>query len=178
MKRWMKLFGALLWTACLLTPAARGAERAPEGEKGLTRGEFVILLWEDGGGVPFDKTAHPFTDISDDWVAQAVAWAYDLGLTSGVGDGLFAPDQPITREECAALLRRWDGHWGRDTFLPDGAAACNDYADISPWADDSLYWACITGRMGWRDGRLAPLEEVSRAEAEGYFTSRSRASQV
>ena len=52
-------------------------------------------------------------------------------------------DEHVAEEK----LRRWDGHWGRDTFLPDGAAACNDYADISPWADDSLYWACISGRM-------------------------------
>ena len=167
----------LLWAAALLALPARGAEREEPETEGITRGEFVILLWEYGGGVPFDKTAHPFTDLEDDWEAQAAAWAWDLGLVNGVGDGLFAPDRPITREECAALLRRWDNYWGRDTFLPDGAAGCNDDTDISPWADDSLYWACITARMGWRQGRLAPLEEVTRAEAERYFTSRSSASQ-
>lgn len=169
---------ALLGCLCLLVLPARGAELGDEGTSGVSRGEFIILLWEDGGGVPFDKTAHPFADIGDEWVAQAAAWAYDLGLTKGVGDDLFAPDRPITREECATLLRRWDGCQGRCSFLPDGAALCNDYADISPWADDSLYWACITGRMGWRERRLAPLAEVSREEAEGYFTNRSSWSQV
>ena len=169
----MRKLLALLGCLCLLVLPARGAEPGDEGEIGVTRGEFIILLWEDGGGVPFDKTAHPFTDIEEDGVAQAVAWAYSLGLVNGVGGNRFAPHRPITREECAALLRRWDGRRGRCTFLPDGVAGCNDYADISPWADDSLYWACVTGRMDWRAGRLAPLEEVSRAEAEGYFTNRS-----
>ena len=44
-----------------------------------------------------------------------------------------------------------------------------DDADISPWADDSLYWACIMGRMAWRNCRLAPLEYATRAEAEALF---------
>ena len=173
MVKWNRMWTCLFLCLGLLASAARGSEMEGPGAEGITRGEFVLLLWEDGGGVPFDKTAHPFTDIEEDGVAQAAAWACSLGLVNGVGGTCFAPHRPITREECAALLRRWDSCQGRCTFLPDGAAGCNDYAHISPWADDSLYWACVTGRMDWQAGRLAPLEEVSRAEAEGYFTNRS-----
>lgn len=131
----------------------------------VTRGGFAVLLWESRGGVPFDKTAHPFADLPDDGQAQAVAWAYCEGLVQGVGGGLFAPDRPLTREECAVLLRRLDASLGRDVFFPGGGALCNDYQDISPWADDSLYWACVTGRMAWRENRLAPQGPVSRTEA-------------
>lgn len=141
-----------------------------EGLAPVSRGEVLLLLWESAGAVPYDKTAHPFTDLSGrDDLAQAAGWAYQLGLVKGVGDNLYAPDRPMTREELATLLRRNDALLGRDTWLPDGAALCNDYADISPWADDSLYWACIMGRMAWRNCRLAPLEYATRAEAEELF---------
>ena len=135
----------------------------------VTRGGFVLLLWEAAGGVPFDKTAHPFTDISEDGVAQAVAWAYEEGLVQGVGGNLFAPERPLSREECALLLRRNDALWGREDWAGDGAAACNDWEDISPWADDSLYRACVTGRLPWREGRLAPREPVTAEEARAYL---------
>jgi len=157
---------ALALCVCLLSLPVLAAEES------VTRGGFLLLLWQAAGGVPYDVTAHPFTDLEgrDDW-AQAAGWAYDLGLVKGVGDGLFAPERTLTREECATLLRRWDAMWGRDVFLPDGAAACNDYEGISPWADDSLYWACITGRMAWKGGLLAPLEPVTQTEAQGFFPS-------
>lgn len=149
------------------TPAAQGLE---ESLAPVSRGEVLLLLWRSAGAVPYDKTAHPFTDLAGrDDLAQAAGWAWDAGLVKGVGDGLYAPDRPMTREELATLLRRNDALLGRDTWLPDGAALCNDYADISPWADDSLYWACIMGRMAWRNCRLAPLEYATCAEAEALF---------
>lgn len=152
----------LLPLLLLLTLTTRAAEPP------VTRGEFVLLLWESQGGVPFDKTAHPFTDLPEDGQAQAAAWAYHQGLVLGVGDHLFAPDRPLTREECATLLRRLDAHLGRDTFLPDGAALCNDYEGVNLWAGDDLYWACITGRMAWLESRLAPLGPVTQEEARQY----------
>lgn len=150
--------------------AVEGGEPLSPAEIPVKRGEVLLLLWQSAGAVPYDKTAHPFTDLEGrDDLGQAAGWAYELGLVKGVGDGLFAPDRPMTREELATLLRRNHALLGLDTFLPDGAALCNDYADISPWADDSLYWACIMGKMDWRGTRLAPLDYATRAEAEGLF---------
>jgi len=133
----------------------------------LTREEAVLLLWERAGGVPYDITAHPFTDLDGrDGAAQAAAWAYNEGLVKGVGENRFAPDRLITREEWAALLRRSAARLGQDVWLPDGAAGCNDWEDVSPWADDSLYWACITLHLPWQDGRLSPQGTVTAEEAE------------
>lgn len=161
------LFCVSLLLAFFLCPI-RAAE-AP-----VTRSDFLLLLWEDRGAVPYDITAHPFTDLSGrDAEAQAAAWAWANGLANGVGGDLFAPDRPLTREECAAFLRRYDAFLGRDIFLPLGPSLCNDYEDISPWAQDDLYWACITGRMDWLENRLAPLSPVTRKEAEEYFTALS-----
>ena len=157
-----RIFCALLLAS--LFPLSVRAGEAP-----VTRGEFALLLWESQGGVPFDKTAHPFTDLPEDGHAQAVAWAWSEGLVRGVGEDRFAPDRPLTREECATLLRRLDAQLGFDVFLPLGASLCNDYEGVNLWAGDDLYWACITARMGWLDNRLAPLGPVTWDEAQGLL---------
>lgn len=155
---------ALVCLALVCPVRARAAEP-------VTRGELALLLWETEGGVPFDKTAQPFADLAgeDDGLIQAVAWGYDLGLMVGVGDGLFAPRRVLTREEYATVLRRYDAMLGRDVFFPDGAAGCNDDLDISPWADDSLYWACATKRMDFLECRLAPAAPVTPDQAERWL---------
>lgn len=154
---------ALILTLALLIllPSAYAAEAA-------TRADFIAALWESAGAVPFDANP-PFTDVAPtDGYAPAIGWACGEGIVYGVGDGRFAPERPITREEAAVLLRRYAGRLGRCTFLPDGVAACNDYEDVSPWADDSLYWACDVGLIPWSaEGRLDPggtftAEDVSQ----------------
>lgn len=165
----MRALLCLALSVSLLTPSALGASEAPP----ITRGGFAVLLWQSAGGVPYDVSICPFSDVGPDepW-SQAVCWAWEEGLVQGTGDGLFSPDRPLTREECAALLRRSDARLGRDTFFPD-AGICNDFQDISPWADDSLYWACSTGRMDWLENRLAPYAPVTQAEAQRWLSAPS-----
>ena len=162
----MRISAALLLLFLLLFPRARAAA-APAA---VTRGEFVVLLWESAGAVPGDA-AQGFSDVlKDDDCSTAVGWAAERRLVLGTGGGRFEPDRPITREEAAVLLRRWAALQGRDTFLTDGVAACNDYADISPWADDSLYWATDTGLLEWSPGgRLDPGGTLTPSEAAGIF---------
>ena len=145
----------------LLLPAAAAAQPP------VTRAQFVAALWACAGGVPYDANG-PFADVErNDPGATAIAWAYDLGVVQGTGGACFTPDRPVTREEAAMFLRRYAAHLGRDTFLPGGAAACNVFEDISPWADDSLYWATAVGLLEWSEGgRLAPQEYVSADELE------------
>lgn len=162
----LKRFAAILILFSLLLPLPAHAGE----DSAVTRGEFILLLWGSQGGVPFDKTAHPFTDLTEDGQAQAAAWAWYHGLTRGVGPARFAPDRPLTRAECATFLRRLDALWERDTFLPQGPSLCNDYEGVTPWGGDDLYWACITGRMDWRDSRLAPGEAVTYAETARYLS--------
>ena len=162
----MRISAALLLLFLLLFPRARAAALPAA----VTRGEFVVLLWESAGAVPGDA-AQGFSDVlKDDDCSTAVGWAAERRLVLGTGGGRFEPDRPITREEAAVLLRRWAALQGRDTFLPVGAAACNDYADISPWADDSLYWATDTGLLEWSPGgRLDPGGTLTPSEATDIF---------
>ena len=162
----MRISAALLLLFLLLFPRARAAALPAA----VTRGEFVILLWESAGAVPGDA-AQGFSDVGkDDDCSTAVGWAAEHRLVLGTGGGRFEPDRPITREEAAVLLRRWAALQGRDTFLPDGVAACNDYADISPWADNSLYWATDTGLLEWSPGgRLDPAGTLTPDQAADIF---------
>lgn len=168
----MRLPTALLLTlSLLLVPAA--AQTAPPP---ASRMQLAVLLWESAGGVPYDANG-PFSDVTrDEDGATAVAWCFAADLLLGTGDGCFSPHRPVTREELAAVLRRYAARLGRDTFLPDGAAACNEYEDISPWADDSLYWACDAGALSWSPGgRLDPYGTLSlpqlQAVLEAFFAA-------
>lgn len=151
----MRAFVVFFLTLSLTVLPAHSAET-------ITRGDFLLLLWEKNGGVPFDKTAHPFTDLTDDGTAQAAAWAYSEGLTLGVGDSRFAPDRPLTREECALFLRRDDLRLGRADWTSGSALSPECSA---PWSGDSLSLACLSGRLPWICGTLAPTAPVSRDDA-------------
>ena len=171
-----QLIPALLLLTLLLPAAA--AAQSP-----VTRAQFVAALWTCSGAVPYDANG-PFSDVNPNSPgATAVAWAYDLGIVRGTGGTLFVPDRPITREEAAVLLRRYAVHLGRDTFLPSGVAACNDFEGISPWADDSLYWAGrhrpagVGARTAGRSPRApSPPEELEQALARFFSIALSRRS--
>ena len=158
----MRISAALLLLFLLLFPRARAAA-VPAA---VTRGEFVVLLWESAGAVPGDA-AQGFSDVrKDDPCSTAVGWAAERRLVLGTGGDRFEPDRPITREEAALLLRHWATLQGRDTFLPDGVAACNDYADLSSWAGDALCWAAAQSLvLGVGEGRFAPDRPITREEA-------------
>lgn len=160
----MRHIAALLIAALLLFAPAFGASAA------VTRAQFVQTLWEQWGSVAYWDTG-VFSDVGHgESYTHAICWAYDMGFTRGVGDGLFEPERPITREEAAIFLRRAARHIGRDTENFLSTAECNDFEGISPWADDSLYWATATGLMEWAEGGLrAPAGTLSPEEATAIF---------
>ena len=121
--------------------------------KSISRKEFSALaveLYENlkGSKVSVDIES-PFTDIDD----PAVTMSYSLGIVAGIGNGLFAPDQSLTREQAATMLTRvykavyWDG-WTLeedgiyDCYVLDtaGVAKFSDDAFISGYAKDSVYF--------------------------------------
>ena len=159
-----KLLAAALCLLLLPAPAL-GAEDAP-----VTRGQFVAGLWELWGGVPYEDT-RVFSDVGHDREdTAAICWAWDLGLVKGTGGGLFCPDRAITREEAAVLLRRAADYLGRETATSSNLAECNDYDGISPWADDSLYWATEIRLIDWAPGGLmAPQDTISPEEFAGIL---------
>jgi len=103
-----------------------------------------------------------FTDVrSGAWYADAVSWAAAENIVNGYPDGGFHPDEPVTREQLAAILCRYaKGEGSADTLT--------DYADaktVSGWAADAMGWAVKTGVLKGADNKLNPTGTATRAEA-------------
>ena len=164
----MRISAALLLLFLLLFPRARAVSTSAA----VTRGEFVVLLWESAGAVPGDA-AQGFSDVlKDDDCSTAVGWAAERRLVLGTGGGRFEPDRPITREEAAMVLRRAGNFLGVETCAMGSLAECNDFDGISPWADDSLYWATDTGLIPWAEGGLmAPQGTLTADEAAAIISA-------
>ncbi len=75
----------------------------------LTRAQMVTFLWREVGS-PGGYRSPGFVDVpSGRYYTAAVAWAAATGVTTGVGNGRFAPDEPVTRAQAAAFLHRAAG---------------------------------------------------------------------
>lgn len=72
----------------------------------INRAQMVTMLWR-AAGQPVAGGAASFTDVSaDSYYAQAVSWAVENGITTGVGGGRFDPAATCTRAQIAAFLAR------------------------------------------------------------------------
>ena len=157
----MKKGIALLFLLVLLPVSANASAEY------VTRGDMLIALWETSGGFPYEANTH-FIDIGhDDDCSASAAWAYDEGLIQGVGNDRFAPERFITREEAAALLRRYAAWKDWDVGSLSNLAACNDYEGCSPWAGDALYWAIELRLLDWSDqGLLFPSGPLTQSQLQ------------
>ena len=85
---------------------AKGISDGTDPDGAINRAQMVTMLWR-AMGQPAARSAASFTDIpTDSYYAQAVAWAVEHGITSGVGSGRFDPDAACTRAQIAAFLYR------------------------------------------------------------------------
>ena len=136
----------------------------------VTRGMLATALYRMAGSPA--SGAASFSDVGPTrYDAKAIAWASAQQIVTGYGDGRFGPDDPVTREQTAAMLYRYARVFSLDT----GAAAdLSGYADahlISPYARRALQWACAAGLMEGRLGaRLAPASGATRAEIATLLT--------
>lgn len=111
--------------------------------------------------------------LSDMWYADAVAWASANGIAGGYGNGLFGPDDPITREQLAAMLYRFaqsqgGGLIGDEIFRLD----YTDAEGISEYAREAVAWCVMNGILsGYGDGTLRPKGQATRAEAAVMLAS-------
>ena len=78
----------------------------PNHNAAINRAQMVTMLWRAVGQPTAGGTAN-FTDVpTDSYYAQAVAWAVENGITTGVGNGHFDPTGTCTRAQIAAFLAR------------------------------------------------------------------------
>ena len=81
-------------------------------DRPVTRAMLVTILWRLAGE-PYGRVS-PFEDVlPGSWYAQAVSWAYDKGIVTGVTATSFQPGAPVTREQLCAILCRYAALTGK-----------------------------------------------------------------
>lgn len=136
----------------------------------LTRGMVVTMLYRVAGEPnAYDKGT--FSDVkSGEWYADAVEWAAHNEIVEGMGNGKFAPNAAITREQLAAILYRYAKYDRMDTNLGD--SDLEDFRDdskVSSWAEDAMIWAVRNNIMEGSNNYLNPKNTATRAEAAAMF---------
>ncbi len=115
-----------------------------------------------------------FTDVPvDAYCYEAVKWAAEKGITGGVGNGLFAPNQPCTRAQIVTFLWRAAGSPGPKTMSGfSDVPADSYYAKAVAWAVENG----IAGGTG--DGKFSPNAICTRAQAVTFLYRASGAPAV
>lgn len=131
---------------------------------GMTRGMLASVLWRIEGEQA--ANVNIFTDVAPNkYYTSAVNWSVQHGIVSGYGNGLFGPDDSITREQMAAILYRYAKYKGYDTT--QGGMAIREFADygnISEYALPMLAWTVNTGLIQGSYNNIMPKETATRAQ--------------
>lgn len=131
----------------------------------LTRAMMVQMLYnmEDR---PACDAENAFIDVPvGQWYTDAVIWANDEKIVSGMGDGLFAPNMEITREQMVVMLYNYAKYKGYDVTASADLSKFADNASVSTWAQPAMQWAVAEGYIsGMGNNQLAPQGTATRAE--------------
>ena len=139
----------------------------------ISRAMAATILYRTAGS-PIVRVAPAFDDVpAGEWFSDAVAWAHHRRIVRGVGNGLFAPHDNVTREQFVTMLYRY-ADWTRNDsrfFNLDFRLDFPYVSQLSYWANRAMRWAnyreIITGTD---DGTLNPQGFVTRAEAAAMIT--------
>lgn len=134
---------------------------APEGY--VTRATVITTLWRLEGS-PDVTVSSVFPDVpGKHWAYTAAAWAKGAGIATGYSDGVFGPEDHVTREQLAVFLYRYAIYKGE----PIAEGVVTLYADaqfIHAWALGGVKHALGTGLMTGTSSGLSPLGLATRAE--------------
>lgn len=137
----------------------------------ITRADFCALAaavyrtWEKSGNVKsVDKATVSFSDTKDEDVLLCAS----LGVVNGVGNGKFAPQQQLTRQQAASMLHRLGNlrKNAKDSVKDRMPHIFADGADIQAWARSDVYWAYNSGVMNGVSGnRFAPNNSYTHEQS-------------
>ena len=139
-----------------------------------SRSMIATILWRMAGG-PVVNYAMNFADVpQDQWYSEAIRWAASEGIVGGYGNGLFGTNDPITREQFAAMLYQFAQARGYDVSVGENTniLSYTDVSDVAEYAIPAMQWACGAGIIsGTGDGStLSPQGQATRAQAAVMLT--------
>ncbi len=150
---------------------------APEAQ--ITRADALVIISRMAGFDALHGTDEDYLKENEGFVtryndvdmgayyAKAVAWGTKMGIVSGYqdGSGKFGPNDPITREQFAAMLKNYAVAAGKYAAV-DADEVLGSYADaatVSDWAASAVAWAAENGVMG-NNGALMGQNTITRGE--------------
>ena len=130
-----------------------------------TRGMMATILWRMEGS-PAPKGKNSFTDVeAGKWYADAITWTAENGIFAGYGKDKFGPDDPITREQLAAIFYRYADYKGYDLTVKGNLDKFKDADKITDYAKTAMQWAVGNGLVkGKSSNLLDPQGTATRAE--------------
>ena len=124
-----------------------------------TRAQMVTFLWRAAGS-PKASGSNPFRDVSaDTYYYDAVLWAVENGITSGISADAFAPDAMVTRAQTVTFLYRAAGS--------PAAASGSRFSDVrsDAYYADAVFWAVEKGiTSGTAAAAFSPDADCTRAQ--------------
>ena len=129
------------------------------------RGMMVTILWRMEGS-PVPKGKNSFTDVeAGKWYADAITWTAENGIFAGYGKDKFGPDDPIAREQLAAIFYRYADYKGYDLTVKGDLDKFKDADKITDYAKTAMQWAVGSGLVKEKSGNLLdPQGTATRAE--------------
>ena len=129
------------------------------------RGMMATILWRMEGS-PVPKGKNSFTDVeAGKWYADAITWTTENGIFAGYGKDKFCPDDPITREQLAAIFYRYADYKGYDLTVKGDLDKFKDADKITDYAKTAMGWAVGSGLVKGKSGNLLdPQGTATRAE--------------
>ena len=129
------------------------------------RGMMATILWRMEGS-PVPKGKNSFTDVeAGKWYADAITWTAENGIFAGYGKDKFGPDDPITREQLAAIFYRYADYKGYDLTVKGDLDKFKDADKITDYAKTAMQWAVGSDLVNGKSGNLLdPQGTATRAE--------------
>ena len=131
----------------------------PDGTYSFTQpsGKVTIQVTYKPVETPWNN---PFSDVSqDDWYYEAVRFVHERGLMGGYGNGLFGPNNNLSRAQLAQILFNNEGRPGVDYLM--------DFSDVpgEAWYTEAVRWATSQGIVGgYGGGKFGPNDPITREQ--------------
>ena len=138
----------------------------------MTRGMLVTALGKLAGVNVKKYETNSFTDVQNDSSYHPyIEWAYSKGVVYGIGDGTFAPDKSITREEMAVIFERYAKVTGCKIPVTREASVYEDKEQIGTEYRESVKAMQQAGIMMGIDGnKFNPKGNATRAEVSAMLS--------
>lgn len=136
-------------------------------DKNISRAQFATIL-ANLEGANLSSTETPFSDVAADaWYAKAVAWAYNNGIVNGKNATEFAPNDNVSRQDMAVMIKRYVENVAKVTLVESNAQTeFKDDSDIAVYASDAVYAMQRAGIINGKNGNVfEPKANAKRSEA-------------